>query len=148
MLKVSSMWAVALAVVVLLTVAAGPGVAQVVVAPPAYVSYYSPPAVYCPPTTVAYYAPPAVSYYAPPTVSYYAPPATVSYYAPPAVSYAYYGAPAYSYYSPAATTAYRYGYGILPRNRLTVTNYGYAPSYGYAPAVVPSRSYYGGFYYP
>jgi hypothetical protein len=147
MLKVSSMWAVALAVVVLLTVAAGPGVAQVVVAPPAYVSYYSPPAVYCPPT-VAYYAPPAVSYYAPPTVSYYAPPATVSYYAPPAASYAYYGAPAYSYYSPAATTAYRYGYGILPRNRLTVTNYGYAPSYGYAPAVVPSRSYYGGFYYP
>jgi hypothetical protein len=124
MLRPSSMWAIALAVVVLVGLAAGPCAAQVVVAPPAYVSYYSPPAVYCPPT---------VAYYPPATVSYYAAAPAVSYYAPPAVSY--YGGPA-AYYSPAYTTAYRYGYGILPRNRFSVTNYGYAP------AVVPARANY------
>ncbi len=148
MLRLSWMWVVAMGIVVLLTLAAGPSAAQsVVVAPPAYVSYYSPSAVYCPPT---------VAYYAPPAVSYYGPPATVSYYAPPAVSYSYYPAPAVSYYAaPAATTTYRYGYGILPRNRFSVSSYYgypsyYAPSYGYAPAVVPARaSYYSpAYYYP
>src|SRR5260370_18613284 len=115
MLKLSWMWTVAVATVVLLTLAAGPSAAQSVVAPPGYVSYYSPPAVYCPPS-VAYYAPPAVSYYSPPAVSYYAAPAAVSYYAPPAVSY--YPTSAVSYYAaPAASTPYRYVYRVLPLNR-------------------------------
>jgi hypothetical protein len=55
----------------------------------------------------------------------------VTYYAPPAVAY----------YAPApAATVTTYRYGVLPRRRVTVTEYyGAAP----APAVVyPRRAYY------
>ncbi len=96
--------------------AAGPGHAQgVCVAPAPVASYYYPPAVVAPAPVVTYAAP-AVSYYPAPAVSYYAP--------APVVTYA---APAVSYYAPAASvTTYRYG--LLPRRRVTVTNY-YAPVY-------------------
>ncbi len=117
-------WLAALLALPVLLAAAGRGPAQVVCATPApaAVSYYYPPAVsYYPAPAVTYaapavtYAPPAVSYYTP-AVSYYATPAAVSYYAP---------APVVSYYAPSATvTTYRYG--VLPRRRVTVTNY-YSP---------------------
>ena len=76
-----------LALIALLTAAAGRSTAQ---------GFAAPPPVYYPPAVSYYYTPPAVSFYTPPAVSYYTPPA-VSYYAPPAVSY--YAAPAVPYYA-------------------------------------------------
>jgi hypothetical protein len=105
----------ALLALVAVLAAASPGHAQGVCLAPAPVVSYYPPAVVAPAPVVSYAAP-AVSYYPAPAVAYYAP--------APVVAYA---APVVSYYAPAASvTTYRYG--VLPRRRVTVTNY-YAPVY-------------------
>jgi hypothetical protein len=107
--------ALAFALAVVLSLAAGHVSAQTCFVPAPVVSYYAAPA-------VSYYAAPApvVSYYAPPTVSYYAAPApVVSYYAAPAPVVA-----------PAAyTTTYRYG--LFGRRQVSYTSY--YPSVAYYP---------------
>jgi len=118
-------FAVMLAVLALLFVAARAPAQTVVYYAPSYyappvVSYYAPPAVsYYAAPTVSYYAAPAVSYYAAPAVSYYAP--TVSYYAPSTVSY--YAAPTMSYYAPAPAVTTYYRYGLFGRRVGAVTYY-------------------------
>ena len=115
MTRLSSGLAALLAVATLLTAGAGHAAAQTV---------------YVTPTPVA-------TYYAPaPVVSYYAPTPVATYYAP---------APVATYYAPApVVTTYRYGYGILPRNRVTVATYG-----PIAVAPAPVVGYYGprGYFY-
>jgi hypothetical protein len=120
--------------------AAGSGHAQVpyFVGEPVFTYQYGAPPAAAVPATSYYYAPTTSYYAAPaavPATSYYAAPVAVpavSYYAAPVVPATTYYAPAVSYYAPAVSyyapsaTVTTYRYGILPRRRVTVTNY-YSP---------------------